>query len=441
MAGMTDAVQSRYFDNAATSHPKPPAVAEAMARHLSESGAPGRGTHAGARESAQAILKCRERIARLVNLTDSRGNPAAEQVVFGYNTTDGLNLGVKGVLSAARRRVGPGKTMHIVTTVMEHNSILRPLHAAMERDPHIEWTKVEADPATGMIDPQDVRRAIRPGQTVLVCVNHASNVLGTIQDLNAIGSVCAEFGAGGGGGAGGRGSGDDGLIFLMDAAQSLGHCAVDMQAAHADLLAFPGHKGLLGPTGTGGLCIRPGVEKRLDTVREGGTGNISEQQTHPTMMPEKYEAGSHNTVGIIGLSEGVAWLLERGVEWVRNHELELMRRLAAELQPHADGRCAGAPGLRLLGPLDLDKRVGVFSFVHDELSSQEMAAILEASYGILTRAGLHCAPLVHEMMGTSPVNGTGSGAVRLSFGPFLTAQDVDYACAAIATICREHVSV
>jgi cysteine desulfurase family protein len=430
---MSAVTATRYFDNAATSFPKPPAVAEAMARHLTGSGAPARGAYAGARESARLISKCRERIARLVNLTGPRGDVASDYVVFGHNTTDGLNLGVKGVLAAARRRVGPSRTLHVVTTVMEHNSILRPLHAAMQHDPRVEWTKVEADPATGLVDPRDVRAAIRPGETVLVCVNHASNVMGTIQDLNAIGRVCAEFGAGK----------DDpgGVMFLVDAAQSLGHCAVDMAAAHVDLLAFPGHKGLLGPTGTGGLCIRPGVEKGLDTIREGGTGSASEQQTHPTGLPEKYEPGSHNTVGLIGLSEGVGWLLERGVERIRDHEVELMRRMFAELRPDEQGQCRGAPGLRLLGPLDVESRVGVFSFVHEELSSQEMAAILEASFGILTRAGLHCAPLVHEMLGTSPVNSAGSGAVRLSFGPFLTVQDVDYACAALATICREHVGV
>jgi selenocysteine lyase/cysteine desulfurase len=288
---------------------------------------------------------------------------------------------------------------------------------------------VPADAATGLVDPGAVAAAVRP-ETVLVCVNHASNVTGTLQDLGAIGAVLARFGAGG----------DGQLLLLVDGAQSLGHTLVDMRAMRVDMLAFPGHKGLLGPTGTGGLCVRPGVEARLDTVREGGTGSASEVPSHPTMMPEKYEAGSHNVVGIAGLGEGVRWLLERGVEAVRAHELELMARLTAHLRPAPDGRCAGAPGLRLLGPIEPERRVGVFSFVHDELSAQELSAALEVSYGVLTRAGLHCAPLVHELLGTSPAAG-GSGAVRLSLGPFLTGEDVDYACAALGALCREYAAV
>lgn len=411
----------RYFDNAATSFPKPPAVAQAMLRAMTEVGAAGRGAYAEAREMGRLIRVCRERIARLVNL------PSPEHVVFTYNTSDALNLGVKGVLMHARRARGPRARLHVVTTVMEHNSILRPLHAAAQADPLIEWTKVEADPATGLVDPGDVRRAIRAGETVLVCINHASNVTGTIQDLAAIGRVCAEFGAGGGGGAG-----DEGLLLLVDGAQSLGHVALDMRAMHVDLLAFPGHKGLLGPQGTGGLCMRPGVERRLATVREGGTGNISELETHPELMPEKYEAGSHNAVGIAGLSEGVAWLLERGVASVRRHELELMTPMLGALSGD------GLPGLKLLGPADASMRVGVMSVVHESLTPQELSGILESSYGVLTRAGLHCAPLAHRLTGTSPDLKPGNaGATRLSVGPFVTAEDAAFAMNALAEICRE----
>ncbi len=450
MSSSSFPITPRYFDNAATSFPKPPAVAEAMHKHLTTTGAPARGVYSAARESSRLVSKCRERIAKLVNLTDTKhgglaGSFASNHVVFGYNTTDALNLGVKGVLSAARRRKGPNQILHVVTTVMEHNSILRPLHALKQQDPKIEWTIVPADPTTGLVSPTDLRAAIRPNETILVCINHASNVMGTIQDLDALGAVCAEFGGGG------AGTDDpDGLLLLVDGAQSLGHCRVDMCAMHIDLLAFPGHKGLMGPAGTGGLCIRPGVEHRLDTIREGGTGSTSEQQTHPTMMPEKYEPGSHNTVGIIGLSEGVHWLLNRTVEQVRAHELELIAKLFDNLIPASNGHCTAAPGLRLLGPLDPAHRVGVFSFTHDALSSQEMAAILEASYGILTRAGLHCAPLVHEMLGTSiradgrtppagpPDAPLPSGAVRLSIGPFLTPDDIDYATTALIEICHQH---
>lgn len=420
---MTDSARRVYLDNAATSFPKPPAVVQAMSRFMTDNGAPGRGAYREARDAARAIQICRERIARLVNLA------RPENVVFGYNTSDALNLGVKGVLAHARRTRGPQATLHVVTTAMEHNSILRPLHGLAQRDPLITWTIVDADSQTGIIDPESIGRAITLN-TVLVCVNHASNVTGTLQDLEAIGRVCAKFGAGS--------SSPSGVLLLVDGAQSLGHVPVDMQRMHIDLLAFPGHKGLLGPTGTGGLCIRPGVEQRLDTIREGGTGNISEVQTHPSMMPEKYEAGSHNTVGLVGLSEGVKWLLERTVETERQHEMELMRTLLDQLGVNLDGTCSAAPGLKLLGPIDCSQRVGVFSFIHSSISAQELASILEASFGVLSRAGLHCAPLAHELLRTSPLSNSGqSGAMRLSFGPFVTTDDVLHACAALAQICSE----
>jgi cysteine desulfurase family protein len=427
-SGPDDQPRRRYFDNAATSFPKPPAVAEAMLRFMTGNGAPGRGAYSEARAAARLIRRARERIARLVNLS------SPEHVVFGHNTSDSLNLAVKGALTHVRRARN-NAPLHVVTTVMEHNSILRPLNALRQEwgggeSDGLEITFVHADPGSGFVDPAHVAGAIRPGRTALICINHASNVTGAVQDLDAIGAACAKFGTG---------SADlDAPLLLVDGAQSLGHVPVDMQRMHIDLLAFPGHKGLLGPTGTGGLCIRPGVEHRLDTIREGGTGSSSEEQTQPAMMPEKYEAGSHNTVGIVGLSEGVAWILERGVDSIREHEIQLMERMLEALAPRPDGRCRNAPGLRLLGPLDTSRRVGVFSFVHDDLSAQEMAAALESSFGILTRAGLHCAPLVHEMLGTSPTttDSARSGAVRLSVGPFLQAHDVAYACEALASVCR-----
>lgn len=400
----------RYFDNAATSFPKPPGVAAAMLRFMTENGAPGRGTYAQAREAGGLIRRCRERINRLINGED------ADHVVFTHNTTDALNLAVKGVVEGTLR-ASPRRGAHVVTTWMEHNSVLRPMNALIAAHPGIEWTRVEADPETGIVDPDDVRRAVRPGETTLVAVNHASNVTGSIQPVAEIGSHCRA----------------SGVPFLVDAAQSLGHIGVDVRAMNIDLLAFPGHKGLLGPTGTGGLYIRPGLERVVSTVREGGTGSVSESETHPEMMPERYEAGSHNTVGIAGLSEGVAWLLERGLDSVRRHEVDLMERL---LSAYADGTF---DGLKLLGPTGVRERVGVFSFTHDELSPQEIAAALETGFGVLTRAGLHCAPMAHRLFRTSPP--VGSGAVRLSFGPFLTAEDVDAAAGALGTICREQRAI
>ncbi|MFN7019822.1 MAG: aminotransferase class V-fold PLP-dependent enzyme [Phycisphaerales bacterium] len=400
----------RYFDNAATSFPKPPGVAEAMLRFMTENGAPGRGTYAQAREAAGLIRRCRERINRLIN------GENADHVVFTHNTTDALNLAIKGVLEGTLRR-SPRRGLHVVTTWMEHNSVLRPLNALIAAHPGIAWTRVEADPVTGIVDPDDVRRAVRPGETTLVAVNHASNVTGSIQPVAEIGTHCRAIG----------------VPFLVDAAQSMGHVGVDVRAMNIDLLAFPGHKGLLGPTGTGGLYIRPGLERLVSTVREGGTGSVSESETHPEMMPERYEAGSHNTVGIAGLSEGVAWLLDRGTDSLRRHEVELMERL---LSAYSGG---AFDGLRLLGPSGVQERVGVFSFTHNELSPQEIAAVLETGFSVLTRAGLHCAPLAHRTFGT--VAPEGKGAVRLSLGPFLTTEDIDAATDALATICREQRAV
>ncbi len=422
-------MKTRYFDNAATSFPKPPAVLDAMTRYMLECGAPSRGSHAPAREAAVLVRRCRQRIATLVGLS------SPDHVVFGLNTSDGLNLAVKGVYAASRRQRGASAPLHAVATAIEHNSVLRPLHALRACDPNFAFTIVPVDPSTGLVDPSDVAAAVRPGETILICVNHASNVTGVLQDMDAIGAACDRFGVGG--------SSDDGALMLVDAAQSLGHVPVSMTSARIDLLAFPGHKGLLGPTGTGGLCIRPGVERRLDTVREGGTGNLSEQLKHPAALPEKYEPGSHNSLGIVGLSEGVAWILDRGIDAIQDHEIALMERFLHALAPDATGRCAAAPGLRLLGSADVSRRVGVFTFQHDELAPQEVAAILESSFGVLTRAGLHCAPLAHEAIARD-IGADGSartpGGVRLSLGPFLTSGDVDHAAAALRSICLEHRS-
>lgn len=400
-------VPRRYFDNAATSFPKPPGVAAAMSRYMSEVGAAGRGGYAEARQSAALIRTCRERISRLIN------GESAEHVVFTLNATDALNLAIKGAARGFAKRTG--KRPHAVITNMEHNSVLRPVNE-LAADGLLDVTRVNADPATGLVEPDDVARVVRPGATAFVAINHASNVMGSVQPIEEIGArlrACA--------------SERDRPLFVVDASQSLGHWPVDAAAAEIDLLAFPGHKGLLGPTGTGALYIRPGIEQRLATFREGGTGNVSEQDTHPTMMPEKYEAGSHNTVGIVGLSEGVAWLLDRGVEAVRRHEAELLEALLGALGDMRED------GVRLLGAAPLSHRVGVVSFAHAAYSPAELAMVLETEFGILCRAGLHCAPLVHQMLGTAPP--AGEGAVRLSLGPFLERGDVAAAVEALSSSC------
>lgn len=397
------AMDRLYLDNAATSFPKPPCVHEAMLRYATEVGAsPGRGAYAEAREGAAIIAECRRRLCRLIGAQDPN------QIVFTLNTTDALNLAIKGVaLNALALAAGAART-HMVTTAMDHNSVLRPFNAL--RALGVEWTRVPVDPNTGIADPAEVARAIRP-ETSLVAVVHASNVTGALQPVADIGEACARRG----------------IPLLVDAAQSVGHIPLDINTLNIDFLACPGHKGLLGPLGVGALWIRPGREALLRLYREGGTGSVSEQDTQPTTMPDRFEPGSHNTVGIVGLHAALGWILEQGVDRLARHERTLTHTLLTRL--------AEVPDLRILGPTRLDQRVGVVSVTHEAIPAENLAERLEAEHGVLTRAGLHCAPHAHATHGTLE-----RGACRLSVGPFLTQADVERAAEAVASVCEAAVS-
>jgi selenocysteine lyase/cysteine desulfurase len=280
---------------------------------------------------------------------------------------------------------------------------------ALARAGLIEQTRIPVDQA-GLLDPDEIRHAIRPN-TRFVAVTHASNVTGTLQPLREIGRICRERG----------------VTFIVDAAQSAGHLPIDVQADFIDLLAAPGHKGLLGPLGTGLLYIRPGIEKLLHPILEGGTGSVSEQDHQPDFLPDKYEPGSHNAIGIAGLSAGVQWVLDQGIEKIHQRETDLVRMFI-------DG-AGSIDGLRYFGPQGVRDRVGVFSVRLETWEPVELAAVLESHYGILTRPGLHCAPLIHQAIGTKSIG----GATRFSFGPFLSMQDVKYATDALAEIAMEAV--
>ncbi|MEO1007041.1 MAG: aminotransferase class V-fold PLP-dependent enzyme [Planctomycetota bacterium] len=394
-----------YLDNAATSFPKPPRVTEAMVRYAAEIGAsPGRGGYREAQQGSAILVQCRAAIARLIHA----GDP--DQIAFALNTSDALNLAIKGLV-LHRRRLDPDARIHLVTTAMDHNSVLRPFNALAAFAPgQIRWTCVPVD-ADGVASPHDIAAAMT-SDTLLVAVVHASNATGSIQPIAGIGRLCRAAG----------------VPLLVDAAQSLGHLPVDVEQDAIDLLAFPGHKGLLGPLGTGGLWIHPGLEERIDPLREGGTGTISESDVHPTAMPAKFEPGSHNTIGIAGLLEGVRWLLDRGVDDVRNHEIALIERMIAGLRD--------LPGVRLLGPADPARRVGVFALIFEGQDPHAVADRLEREFGLLVRAGIHCAPRAHGAMGTLD----DGGAVRLSIGQFTTEADVDRALAAIAAIAADHLA-
>ncbi|MEW6197729.1 MAG: aminotransferase class V-fold PLP-dependent enzyme [Planctomycetota bacterium] len=384
----------RYFDNAATSYPKPSTVLRAIVDYAETVHASaGRGAYREAVESERILRECRFRVGRLF-----RCGPDY-QVVFAFNGTDAINLALKGALR-------PGD--HAVTTCLDHNSVLRPLSALQEQI-GVTWTAVEADPATTRIDPARLAAAIRP-DTRLVVVNHASNVTGVLQPLEDIAAVCHE----------------KGVLLLVDAAQSAGHVPIDFGATPIDFLACPGHKGLLGPLGTGVLLIRAGAERHLRTVREGGTGSASESPHQPENLPDRFEAGSHNAPGIAGLLAAVRWINEQGVETLRRHEQMLCQEMADRLDR--------VPGLRWYGPRDVTQRVGVFSVRIAGLQPADLSAILEARYQILTRSGLHCAPFAHRTIGTLDCGGT----TRLSLGPFLTREDIILVAEALAEIAARH---
>jgi cysteine desulfurase family protein len=377
-----------YADNAATSFPKPPVVLAAMTEYAERIGASaGRGAYREAVAAGERVARCRAQIARLLGAEEGR------RIVFTLNCTEALNLAFRGVLRAGD---------HVVSSRFEHNSILRPLHELVAAG--IETTYVSADRATGRVNPADILAAVQSA-TRLIAVQHASNVTGVIQPIGEIAGIARERG----------------ITLLVDAAQSLGHVPLDVQALGIDLLAFPGHKGLLGPLGTGGLYIRPGLDRALAPLVAGGTGSISENPVQPAFMPDKYESGSQNAIGLAGLAAAADWLISRGVDAVRAHEIDLSRRFLDGL--------AGIDGVTVWGPTETNERVAVFSVRLAGMDPVELSAVLEADFGILTRSGIHCAPWAHETLGTAD-----GGTTRFSFGPFNTSADVEACLAALAAV-------
>jgi cysteine desulfurase/selenocysteine lyase len=378
-----------YLDNAATSFPKPEAVYVAVDDYNRRNGAAiGRGAYSAAIDATGIVQRCRKTVADLL------GAESPDRVVFTFNGTDSLNLALHGVLHRGD---------HVVTSDVEHNSVLRPLRE-LRRKLDIEVTRVAAD-ATARTDPAKFQRALRPN-TKLVVLVHATNVTGTIQPLADVGTIARDAGA----------------LFLVDAAQTAGHLPIDLKNLPVDLLACPGHKGLLGPLGTGVLYVRPGVESRLDSLRQGGTGTRSEDDVQPESLPDKYESGNHNAPGLVGLEAAASWLTQRGVSAIHQHEQSLVGQLLEGL--------AGIPGVRLFGPAAAAHRVGVVSVAVNGIDPQTVAAILDQTFGIEVRAGLHCAPGVHRMIGSFDSGGT----VRLSVGPFTTAIEIAAAIEALGQI-------
>jgi len=369
-----------YFDNAATSHPKPECVYRAVDHFLREVGAsPGRSGHRLAISASRVVLEARERLAELFGVDDSA------RVILTDNCTEALNLAIKG-------SVGPGD--HVVTSSVEHNSVMRPLRR-LEADAGLELTVVGCTPE-GRLDAADLAARLRP-DTRLVVVTHASNVVGTIQPVGEIGRLTRPRG----------------ILFLVDAAQSAGAEAIDMPAMGIDMLAFSGHKGLLGPQGTGGLVLGEGVE--LAPLKEGGTGSGSEHEIQPTHLPDRYESGTLNGPGIAGLAAGAAYVQERGIGAIRQRLRHLTALLLAEL--------SGVPGVTVYGPRDPAKQTAVVSFTLAGMDIAELGALLDDRYGIMTRTGLHCAPAAHRTIGSFDRT---RGTVRVSPGLFNTPEQVSH---------------
>ncbi len=380
---MSESHAGIYLDNAATSFPKPPEVLEAVVEYHTRIGASaGRGAYREALRAGEILAECREAIRRLVNA------PAAERVLFTLNCTDALNLALKGILR-------PGD--HVVTTWMDHNSILRPLHR-LESEGRISVTRVRAGD-DGIVDPGAVAAAFRP-DTRLLATLHASNVTGAIQPVAALGGLCRSRG----------------VRFLLDAAQSAGSLPLDMEALGVDLLAMPGHKGLLGPLGTGVLVLGAGID--IEPLREGGTGSRSEEPVQPRFLPDLHEAGSHNGPGIAGLLAGVRFLLGTGVAAIHARKRAITERLL-------DG-FLDTPGLLVYGPADPERRLPVFSLNFGEAGPERAARLLEDRWGLRTRPGLHCAPFAHRTLGT-----LSTGTVRLSPSFFTTDAEVERTLAAV----------
>jgi cysteine desulfurase/selenocysteine lyase len=376
-----------YLDNAATSFPKPEAVYQALDRFARQSLAnPGRAGHKMALAAEHALDDCRHRLNQLFN----GGNP--ERFIFTLNATDALNIAFKGVLNDGD---------HVVTTDLEHNSVSRPLRA-MQLAGRITLTRVHAD-GGGTIDPDAIRQALT-ARTRLVALTHASNVLGTVQPVAEVSRLVRERD----------------ILFLVDAAQTAGVLPIDVRAFNIDLLAFPGHKGLLGPTGTGALYV--GARAKVRAWREGGTGGDSSSETQPREYPYFLEGGTPNVLGVAGLAAGIQHVSDHGLDRIHAHEVALCERLWRRLD--AQG------GFEVFGHRDPARRVGTLSFRSESLPAAELGGILDQAFDVAVRPGLHCAPYVHRSLGTFP-----DGTVRVSPGPFSTEADIDHLAGALTEIC------
>ena len=376
-----------YFDNAATTLQKPERVARAVMEAMGTFGNPGRGVHEPAMAASRAIYDTRCALAQLFHAE----NPA--NIAFTANATEALNIAIKGTLN-------PGN--HVITTALEHNSVLRPLYELEGRG--LERTILPAD-RQGRVAYEDFEAAIRDNTRAIVCT-HGSNLTGNLLDIGKIGAIAKTHG----------------LLFLVDASQTAGVFPIDVQEMGIDILCFTGHKGLLGPQGTGGLYVREGTAVR--PLLTGGSGVQSHSKTHPAQMPTALEAGTLNAHGLAGLNAGVRYLLETGIDTVRQKELDLMWAFYEGVKE--------IPGITVYGDFSQRERCPIVSLNVRDYDSSQVSDALFSQFGIATRPGAHCAPLMHDALGTQ-----NRGAVRFSFSHYNTTEEINFAVSALREIAQE----
>ncbi len=375
-----------YLDNAATSFPKAPGVPEAVAAFLKDTaGSPGRSAHRHSRNSSRVLFECRESLARLLGLSDSR------RVLFTSGATEALNLALRGILRAGDR---------VLVSGLEHNAVMRPLRWLSPRlGLHIDVVPPDDE---GRLKPSDFHRALRH-DTALVVVNHASNVCGTVAPIADIRACIGQ------------------VPLLVDASQSAGSVDINVERDGVDLLAFTGHKSLLGPQGTGGLAVVAGLEDAIEPLRLGGTGSRSDTQEQPEMLPDRYEGGTPNTPGIAGLLEALRYLERRGLNDILAHEEGLAQKLHEGLRD--------IDGVRVIGPRSSENTVPTRSFITSTHTPDEIGFRLERQYDVAVRVGLHCAPLAHQSLGSFP-----TGGVRMSLNALSTDEDLETALDALRAV-------
>lgn len=370
-----------YLDNAATTFPKPPAVYSSVMNYMMNIGAnPGRGGHAASLEGSRVVFKCREALMNLFSFDK------IENVIFTSNITASLNILIKSIVKDG---------WHIITTSMEHNSVLRPL-SSLQNSKNIEVDILECS-KDGIIDVEIFKSKIK-SNTKLVIMSHASNVVGSIQPLEAIGKVCKSHG----------------VYFIIDSAQTAGVVPLDFYKLNLSALAFTGHKGLLAPQGIGGFLISDELNQEAEVFIEGGTGSLSESILQPTFLPDKFESGTMNTPGIAGLLEGINYINSEGIAAVREREEYLTQKFLDAVLNMKD--------VAVYGTRNSKNMTATISINSMRINNAELGYILDNEYGIMTRTGLHCAPLAHKTIGTFP-----EGTLRLSFGPFNELSDINYA--------------